>query len=161
MKKTVTITLIIALFFGMIGMPKEASAKSVYKVTKVITLTNKSQSRIIHSFKVAPNEKVAVKMEVLSVSKKAKKSDLYIGYYDSEDSMGVLFSPDTKPKLKKSSLKKGSVLVRNENDYCLTGNTEVDYQPFDGKGIKKLKIRITYYTKSGKSGIASFKEIKE
>ena len=56
---------------------------------------------------------------------------------------------------KKSSLKKGKILTSKKN--YLHGRVIIEWNLPDG--IKKLKVKVTYYTKSGKAGIKSLKQI--
>lgn len=165
-KKTLTMALLFSMTCGIVGVsiPKQASAKTASKVTKVITLTNKNKNGITHKLSISKKEKVAVKIRFLQVkgklSKKATNDDLYFGYYEGDFSKGTFFTQYSKPgKLKKTSFKKGKSLDSSKTDY-ISGKNEVIWNLPDWdlpNGIKKLKVQITYYTKSGRKGIKSVK----
>ena len=57
-----------------------------------------------------------------------------------------------KTTIKKTSFKKGKVLSLDA-DMPLMGKAYVAWDT--PKGIKKLKVQVTYYTESGKAGIKS------
>lgn len=154
--------LIMVLFFAVCGgigfsMPKYVSAKSVSKVTKTFTLTTKSNF-VEHKLSISKKEKVTAKIKFLEVKGNVSlKSgeDLSFGGYEFPDGMGSFFADWTKPKLKKSSFKKGNVLNAKKNeDYISKKSTVEWYLP---SGLKKLKVQVTYFTKSGKAGINSVK----
>lgn len=162
--RTFVIAFIIVLMGVSIIFPKRASAKSVSKKAMVITLTSKKEVK--HKLSIKSSEKVVAKVDVLSVKGVVteKESDLCFGYIDFacykkgkmiDGGEGSFFANYTKPKLKKSSFKKGKVLRTKGNDCYITGKAVVEWVL--PKGISKMKIRVTYYTKSGKVGIKSVK----
>lgn len=158
------IMFIIVVMGVAVLFPQRASAKSVSKKTMVITLTSKK--KITHKLSIKSSEKVAVKADILSVKGAVteKESELGFGYFDFrcykkgemiDGGKGSLFAYYTKPKLKRSSFKKGKVL-RSKGKYSyITGKAVVEWVL--PKGISKMKLRVTYYTKSGKVGIKSIK----
>lgn len=155
-KKLLMLVLLLSVVCGGgLSISKQASAKAVSKVTKKITLTDGKSIDIQHKLSISAKEKVNVKIKFLEVKGKvASKNDLYLGFYECNDGKGSLFAPWTSPsKLKKNSFKKGKVLTSTE-DY-LNGKATVDWNI--PKGIKKLKLQVTYYTESGKAGINSVK----
>lgn len=152
MKKTLLMVVLLLAVCGCLSISKQVSAKTVSKVTKVFTLTPK-KNFIRHKLSIKKKVKVVAKMKFLEVKGKVSlKSgeELYLGEYDCYDGKGSFFSSWSKPdKLKKKSFKKGKVLVSNE-DY-ISGKSIVEW--YIPKGIKKLKVQVTYYTKNGKAAI--------
>ncbi len=134
-----------------LSKPKEVSAKTVSKVKKVFTLT--PEKVVTHKLSISKKEVVRVKIKFLKVKGKVGKvesGELMFGDWESDVGMGALFASWNKPKLKKKWFKKGKVLKTKKDNY-ITGESTIDW--YVPKGIKKLKVRVTYYTKSGKAGI--------
>lgn len=164
LKSSFFIVLFITIMGASIVFPKKALAKSVSKKAIVITLSPKK--KVKHKLSIKPSEKVVAKVDILSVKGDVteRESDLCFGYIDFrsykkgkiiDGGKGSFFAYYTKPKLKKSSFKKGRILRTKGKDCYITGNALVEWNP--PKGISKMKIRVTYYTKSGKAGIKSVK----
>lgn len=157
-RKTFMKIFILLLMGGVVlTIPEQAYAKKVSSCNKVITLTSKKKSTT-HKLSISGKEKVFVKIKFLEVKGKSllptKHEDLFFGGYECGDGMGSFFSKWSKPnKLKRNSFKKGKTL-KSTDDY-ITGKSTVEWSI--PKGIKKLKVRVTYYTKSGKSRIKSIK----
>lgn len=158
-KNFLTIVLVLSMVCSGIVLtkPKYVVAKAVSKVTKMVTLTKKNA--IDHTV-VAGKEKVFVKVKVLSIKGKVKNDkngDLLFG--DAQGTgygKGTLFASFGNPKLKKSSFKKGKVLPADKNSYFCNEKVQIGWWVPDG--VKSIKVKITYYTKSGKAGIKSFKQ---
>lgn len=148
-KKVLTMVLLLSMVFGCMSVSKLASAKSVSKISKVFTLTRKNG--VTHKLSIKKNEKVYVKMEFLDVkgkvSPKVPASGVELGNATS-DWWEPLFGSDSTPKLTKSSFKKGAKFTSNSYLY---GKEEIEW--CFPEGPKKLKVKVTYYTKSGKAGI--------
>ncbi len=153
----------ILLTMGIVCVPVMTSAKSVSKVTKVITITSKKG--IEHSLSINPKEKVSVKVKFLSVKGKVKvqPKDLYFGFYEFavyqkkkmiDGGEGSFYNQYTTPKLTKGSFKKGRMLSENKEDY-ISGKSTVEWSV--PNKIKKIKMQITYFTRSGRKGINSIK----
>lgn len=162
MKTKVKKMLVMGIVFSMLcasvalSTSKQVSAKAYSKITKTITLRKKNA--IHHKLSIAKNEKVYVKVKILSIKGKAKldiNGDLLFGDFEGSTGKGTLFNSYEKPKLKISAFKKGKVLQMSKWGY-LAENVDVGWWVPDG--IKNMKIRITYYTKSGKAGIKSLKQ---
>ena len=144
----------LSVFCGILMVTKPVEAKSVSKVSKVITLTQKKKE-VTHNLSINRKENVIATIKFLKVKGKIpkKENELYFGYYTFVDGKGSFFSPWTEPEeLKKSSFKKGKTLKSNDYIY---GTSEVTWTI--PRGIKKLKVKVTYSTKSGKAGIISVK----
>lgn len=158
-KRILTLVLVLSILCGgtAIFIPKQASAKTMSKVTKVLNLTSKKS--VSHKLMISKNEKVRVKVKILSVTGKTSLSgeDLIWADSISSDGKGGLIAWWSKPPLKKSSFKKGKILT-SDADSHLMGKAYVLWDA--PKGIKKLKIRVTYYTESGKAGIKSVSKVK-
>lgn len=146
--------LLLSMVCGSISVSKPASAKSVSKITKVITETNKMYGAV-HKLSIKKNEKVFTRIEILDVKGKVSSSrGLEFGH--TTLNMDGLFDRNSSPsKLKKSSFKKGEILTSKKN--YLHGRVIIEWNLPDG--IEKLKVKVTYYTKSGKAGIKSLKQI--
>lgn len=152
-KKLLMMVLLLSMVFGCMSVSKPASAKSVSKITKVFTLTTQKKG-ISHILSMDRKEKVFTKMEFLEVKGKISEKFPSLGFYESYN-MGWLFDDDTSPsKLDKKSFKKGKKFT-SKKDY-LQGKSLVEWDI--PNGIKKLKIKVTYYAKSGKACIRSLKE---
>ena len=80
-KKIIAATVITTWGLGMVVVPKEAEAKNVSKVEKVVTLTKKSSSAI-HKLSISNSEKVKAKVTFLEVKGKATQKDIYFGEYE-------------------------------------------------------------------------------
>lgn len=164
-----SVILAMTLLCGCIylSVPKIASAKVVSKVTKTITITNKKKGAVWHTLSIKKGEKVKVKVKFLEVQ--GKPVDKYFqgentvmysfgGNIDPSGAYEDFFFTDDqkspKAKLKKDSFKKGNVLI---SSYGLNRNMlkDVYWQPL--KGISKIKLKVTYFTVSGKAGINSVK----
>lgn len=156
MKKLLMVVLLLSIVSGGVLMPKQASAKTVSKVTKVFTLTA-NKKLVKHKLSINTKEKVLVKVKFLEVKGKVlveSEEDLFLGEYLFKMGKGSFFSYWSRPsKLKKSSFKKGKILT-SKDDY-INGKSKVEW--YIPQGIKKLKMQVTYYTKSGKAGIKSVK----
>lgn len=163
-KRLLTIVLMLSILYGSIFLSTQyASAKTMSKVTKVLSLTK--NKGVAYQLKIKKSEKVLVKVKILSIIGKAKldeDGDLCFGLYEFrayknkkliDGGKGSLFT--SYDKLKKSSFKAGKILPSSGNDY-LTGKADVGWSLPDG--IKKMKVQITYYTKSGKPGIISLRK---
>ena len=158
-KNFLTIFLVLLMVCGGVALiePQHVAAKTVSKVTKVVTLTKKNA--IDHTV-VVGKEKVFVKVKILSIKGKASKDengDLLFG--DAEGmgyGKGTLFASFGKPQLKKSSFKKGKVLPADKNSYFCNGEVQISW--WVPEGVKSMKVQITYYTKTGKAGVKSFKQ---
>lgn len=167
-KKLLLMVILFSVLCGGIGIsvPKQASAKTASKVTKVFTLTSKKKL-IKHKLSISKKEKVFVKTIFLDVKGKAVEDENYWGVYDFlvkeknkmlDGGKGSLWARYTKPKLKNSSFKKGKCLGASKNDdglVYISGNALVEWEL--PRGITKLKAKVTYYTQSGKKGIKSVK----
>ena len=156
-KKLLMVVLLLSMMCSSLSVPKQVSAKSVSKVTKVFTLTvNKRQVK--HKLSISANEKVFTKVKFLDVKGKVSLisgEELIFGCYEGKNGMGSFFAPWTKPSLKKTSFKKGKTLTQNGQGDYINGKSEVEW--YIPSGIKKLKVKVTYFTKSGKAGIKSIK----
>ena len=168
LKKVVTMVLLLSLVCGSILVSKPASAKSVSKITEIFTLTEKdvdNREYILHKLSIAKKEKVFTKLEILDVkgkfydSKSGNKDvcfgDRYkVGARNDRETSGPIFWNYSKPSgLTPKSFKKGNKFT-SKKDF-LTGKTNVEwYLP---EGLKLIKVKVTYYTKSGKAGIKSLK----
>lgn len=167
-RRMITMVLVLSMICGGIGtLPeKQASAKAVSKVTKVITITNKKKGAVWHTLSVKNGEKVKVKVEFLSV--KGKVVDKYFqgdniwlfGFGNTlnpnRDREDCFFHAKNKgsSKLNKNSFKKGNTLT---SSYGL-GRRDMKYVYWEPlKGITKMKLKVTYFTVSGKEGINSVK----
>lgn len=167
MKKILTTIMIFVLAVGVFAASKPVFAKSKPRITKVITLT-KNEFGVQHKLSISSKEKVVAKVEFLSVKGKAEEDDLYFGSYEFtsykngkliDGGKDSFFSPYSTPKLKKSSFKKGNILSLNlKKCFPMTGKSTVSWGL--PKGITKIKMRVTYYTISGRSGINSFSSKK-
>lgn len=152
-KKIIAATVITTWGLGMVVVPKEAEAKNVSKVEKVVTLTKKSSSAI-HKLSISNSEKVNAKVTFLEVKGKATQKDIYFGEYECRNGKGSFWMPFPQYKFSKNSFKKGKTLVSLDDDW-INGKSEVEW--YIPKGITKLKMKVTYFTKSGKAGIKSVK----
>lgn len=150
------------------------SAKSASKVTKIITLTHE-KSWVQHILSIHSSEMVRAQVKILEVKGKPtlSKDQLYLGTYEFmnykngkayDGSKGSFFTSWTNPKLTKKSFQKGKILKINsawkkgESPY-ISGKAGVSWDL--PEGISKLKMKITYYTKSGKKNIKSIKTESE
>ena len=138
---------------------------------------------VTHKISMKVNEKLKIKVKVLDVAGKVfskyytrgRKYDFGLGNYDPHIEYGSfdVFSPYTKPKLKESFFKKGNVLTSEEIQFLpkknrvderhakpIVNGTKAEMNWFPPAGVTKLKLQITYYTKSGKAGIKSIKTRK-
>lgn len=162
-KSLLAMVLVVSLVCGCIYLPtpKQASAKAVAKVTKTITIKEEENpddtgTYVCHGIKFDKKEKIVVKVKFLQVkgklSKRALKENMFGGFEDG-DGKGPIFS------IKKNSFKKGKVLgKKNMSGYYLQGGkTLAEWSVPDG--IKLLKMKVTYYTLSGKAGIKSVKNL--
>lgn len=157
-KKLLTLVLVLSMVCGVaLSEPQYASAKAVSKVTKVLNLTPKNW--VSHKLMISKNEKVRVKVKILSVKGKTTLSGEDLIWADSISSYGKggLIAGWSKPPLKKSSFKKGKILT-SDADMPLMGKAYVLWDA--PKGIKKLKVQVIYYTESGKAGIKSVSKVK-
>lgn len=164
-KKLFAMILLASIVCGGISLskPNQAYAKTVSKVTKKFTLTQKN-STVTHELKITEGEKVFVKVKILDVKGKVSKQimdgSLCFGFYeDSTIGMDAFFSDWTKPKLKRNAFKKGKVLDSSKNEEglgAIGGDADVDWSMING--LKKLKVEVTYYTESGNVGIESVKK---
>lgn len=160
MKKIVTIIMLLALLAGITPESSVVSAKSTSKVVKVFTLTQKKDV-VHHRLSINPKEKVKVKIDILDVKGRLKGKEHYFGYYEfvgkNTGGKGSFLSSYSTPKLKKNLLKKGKSLSPADSDgnVWISAKAYVDWEL--PNGIKKLKVRVTYYTKSGRKGIKSCK----
>lgn len=153
-KKIAVATLMFVLLLGVTALSKEeVSAKTMSKVSKVITLTKKNYLAG-QRLSIRSNEKVFVKVKILEVKGKVTESErekeLYFGGYICDEGMGSFWMP-----FPKNAFKKGNTIKAGSVDNYVTGNAGVDWEM--PKGITHLKMKITYYTKSGKAGIHSVK----
>lgn len=160
--------LVVLLICGVIFLvPERVSAKAVSKVTKVITVTNQKKGAVWHTLSIKKGEKVKVKVKFLAVE--GKPVDKYfqgdniwlfgLGYNidPSRAYEDCFFKPQetsSKSKLTKDSFKKGNVLTSSYG-FDSRQIKYVYWQPV--KGIKKIKLKVTYFTVSGKAGINSVK----
>lgn len=158
-KKLAVVFLLLSMAGSSLCVSKRASAKSESKVTKTFTLSPKKSVK--HTVSVDKKDKLFVKVKILEVKGSVSLEDgedLWWGYYECADGKGSFFYPDSKPsKLKEKSFKKGKVLTSKEEDgeFGVSGETDVEWEI--PSGITKLKICVTYYTKSGKARIKSVK----
>lgn len=160
-KRIMVIALLLSVFGGTLPASGPAFAKSVSKVTKIVTLTSKKNS-VIHKLSIRPSGMVTAKVKFLEVKGKVSGSnnELYLGGYEGDDGKGSFFSEYSKPKLSKKSFRKGKTLKLKspwKNYEYISGKGEVDWTIPD-KGITRLKMKITYYTKGGRKSIKSIKE---
>lgn len=158
-KKYAVVLLLLSMVSGSLLTPKQASAKSMSKVTKTVTL--KSGKSVKHMLSVDEKDKLFVKVKILEVKGRVSLkygADLWWGYYEFSEGKGSFFYPESKPsKLKANSFKKGKILTSKEEEGGIGVNGKTDVEWDVPNGISKLKIQVTYYTKSGKAGIKSVK----
>ena len=93
-------------------------------------------------------------MSFLDVNGKATQKDILFGEYECRNGKGSFWMPFPQYKFSKNSFKKGKTLVSLDDEW-INGKSEVEW--YIPKGITKLKMKVTYFTKSGKAGIKSVK----
>lgn len=157
-KKLLTMVLVLSMVCGVaLSKPQYASAKTTSKVTKVVTVMPKKW--VIHKLSTISEDcDVRVKVKILSVKGKTTLSGEDLMWGDKSGfGKGPVFAYYSKPPLKRTSFKKGNVLI-SDADMPLHGGVYVLWDA--PKGIKKLKIQLTYYTENGKAGIKSVRKVK-
>ena len=178
-KKGLMLLVIVSLLCGSVSTPVQASGRKSSKVTKIIALTSDMNTKkkfltLYHHLQVDDNEEVIVNVKFLQVKGKVSLTSRDKEYYPNwkkgltwggclyKDGKDPLFSPFRTEKYGKSSVNK---ITKNS---FKKGNTITAYAGSDitavnwdlPTGLKKIKIKVTYYTKSGRAGIR-FKRVQK
>lgn len=164
----ITMILVLSMICGSVSnlSTKHASAKVVSKMTKTFTIKMEKNPEdtgtyVCHGIRFNKKEKIGVKVKILQVKGKLSKraaKEIMFGYFEDGDGKGSVFTE----KMNKNSFKKGKVLgKKNMGGYYLQdperGKARVEWTVPDG--IKLIKMKVTYYTRSGKAGIKSIKNL--
>ena len=178
-KKGLMLLVIVSLLCGSVSTSVQASDQKSSKVTKVITLTSDMNTKkkyltLYHHLEVDDNEEVIVNVKFLQVKGKvsltSRDKELYSDWKKGltwggclyKDVQDPLFSPrrtekygkSSVNKITKNSFKKGNAITA----YAGSGLTAVNWSL--PTGLKKIKMKVTYYTKSGRAGIR-FKRVQK
>ena len=167
-KSMIAMILVLSMICGSIrNLPtKHASAKVVSKVTKTFTIKMEKNPEdtgtyVCHGIRFNKKEKIGVKVKFLQVKGKLSRraaKEITFGDFEDGDGNGPVFGE----KMNKSSFEKGKVLdKKNMGGYYLQdpkrGKARVEWTVPDG--IKLIKMKVTYYTCSGKAGIKLTKNL--
>ena len=145
LQKLTGILLSLAIILACTGRVVEAAAVSEKSVTFSLT----SGKYATYVLKLKKGESVVAKASVLSASGTPTDDSQYFGYFETEDGKGSLWY-----SLKGSQFKKGQTFA--ESDDYLNGTSYVTFEL--PEGMKSLKMKVTFYTQSGKNGIKSVKK---
>ena len=158
--KGLAVLLVCTLLTG-VANPTVSEAKAVSKITKTITL--KEGMVTYHIMDIKADTEVKVKVKFLNVSGSLKGKE-FGGHDEMYYQKGKMVDGGMNPlwatyqkNLNKNSIKAGKELsatgITVKKNY--TGMMVMNWGV--PKGIKKVKMKVTYYTTKGNSGIASFK----
>lgn len=142
--------LIMAIIVQMCVPPQKVDAAVVK--SKSITVTF-DEDNTYHSFRIKLSKETfaMAKIKILKVTGKAKKQGngkIYWGAYSCEDGIGSYFY-----SLKPKDFKKGKVL-KSEDGVWKDGGVTFSLP----SGIKKLKVKITFFTQDNSKSIDMIKE---
>lgn len=151
LKKLKSVVVMMLCFTMVFFLPVQTvQAKTVSKKSVTITLTEE-KPLCTCSFKLKKAEELNVKLKVLSVSGKAEEQKVIFGEIMAYQLKDSLFY-----NLKTSKLKKNKTLTSNVMAMFPCEYGDIDFRL--PTGMKKLKMKVTFYSPDGKAIIKSVKK---
>lgn len=150
--------------------PKISEAAGQKKITKTITITDKYG--FYHNLSIKENTEMNVTVKFLEVSGCVKGKDYAFGGHDISIYKNGKIQPESgmcplwaeygsdkylTKKLRKADIKKGKTLSATAITVKKGRTGETCMYWTVPKGIKNIKMQVTYYTKKGNKGITKFK----